>query len=260
MNKELETLDNKLKKQDWSEYGIYEVLQILNKQGLLGDCMTELQDAVKAGIFRKWRQAYERRLMNTYEGGVDFVEARILEYYRNDMRLPGAKAEKVVAYIRVLGRNLSRSIIENLRDNPVVEEQPELPAEEKLEVQAKEVQAEEVQAEEVKPEKVLAEEVQSEEPAAAAESVPQEESQQEEVKKAAEGVEEKTTPEEEPLPEDKQPDVKDIKYAKDTANAKDTTEAPKKESFLEKYADLITAAAIVLTIIITLRKIFKRKR
>lgn len=91
---------------EWPGSDIRRVLEMLKEKDLLGGYEKELDTAVYRNIFRIWKLAYERKSAPCYEGKLDFVEARILEFYRNEQNLSRECADEVLEYIRVIGAGL----------------------------------------------------------------------------------------------------------------------------------------------------------
>lgn len=92
---------------DWSKVGIDEILNILECKKFLGEYYNELEKAVWEDIFIAWRKAYEGKFTSAYEGKLEFTEARILEFYRNEEKMSQEKAEEVLLYIREIGAALA---------------------------------------------------------------------------------------------------------------------------------------------------------
>ena len=111
----------------WKDVGIYKVLQILEDAGLTEGVSAELQKIVEAGALYRWFQAYNRKKCGAYENNPEFVEARILEYCVNEAEISPEKAEELIAYVRVLGKTLTKEAITNMEPaEPKAEENKDI--------------------------------------------------------------------------------------------------------------------------------------
>lgn len=98
---------------DTSKIGIYTILRGLKGGELFSDSVYEhLLKAAELDMFRVWRNVYVNKSFK-YERTTDFVEARILEYFRNEEHLLEEEAEEVLEYIRVLAASLTMQTLQN---------------------------------------------------------------------------------------------------------------------------------------------------
>lgn len=130
----------------WKDVGIYKVLQILEDAGLTEGVSAELQKIVEAGALYRWFQAYNRKKCGAYENNPEFVEARILEYCVNEAEISPEKAEELIAYVRVMGKTLTKETITNM--------EPAEPKAEEIKDESAKPKAEENKDEPVEEEKV----------------------------------------------------------------------------------------------------------
>ena len=112
--KNAEEIKMLLESREQSDTDLYQILDMLKEKELLGGCEQELEQAVLEEIFCVWKMVSEEKMGSEYEGKMDFAEARILEYYRNERKLTKEQAEEVLEYIRAIGSSLTMETLRRL--------------------------------------------------------------------------------------------------------------------------------------------------
>ena len=113
--KNAEEIKMLLESREQSDTDLYQILDMLKEKELLGGCEQELEQAVLEEIFCVWKMVSEEKMGSEYEGKMDFAEARILEYYRNERKLTKEQAEEVLEYIRAIGSSLTMETLRRLQ-------------------------------------------------------------------------------------------------------------------------------------------------
>lgn len=93
-----------------SEYAdVAAVLEQMDKLQLLDCYYPYLMDIAEREGFEAWFAVNRHKHSYTYENNTWFIEARVLEYLLNTLKLPPSVAEEVMRYYKAIATNVAAS-------------------------------------------------------------------------------------------------------------------------------------------------------